>query len=193
MKRTLLVVLAVALVFSGIGAASTHGDLDKDAGMVGPASPVYGMDVAVNNAAISLGLANAGGVAQERAAEAKQAADNNNSQAAGRAAKEAGKVAQRGQNQQDAEGIDKAMTSLQDTIATMESRAEDAPNGEARQGMLTASENMKGAMNNMEEGKQNSREGEEQSDRTPTEGENNQNQTSTDGEQSNQTSTDGEQ
>lgn len=192
MKRTLIGVLVVALAFSGVGAASTHGNLDVGPGMVGPASPVYGMDVAVDNAAIDLGLLNAGGVAQERAAEAKQAADNNDSQAAERAAIEAGNVAQRGQNQQDTEGIDKAMASLQDTIATMESRAEDAPNEEARQGMLTASENMKGAVENMEQAKQNSQEGQGQPDRTPTEGESDQNRTSTEGEQSDRTPTDGE-
>lgn len=191
MKRTLIGVLVVALLFAGVGAASSHGDLDVGPGMVGPASPVYGMEVAVDNAAIDIGLANAGGVAQERAAEAKQAVANNNSQAAERAATEAGQVAQRGENQADAEGIEKAMTSLQDTIATMETRAEDAPNEEARQGMLAASENMKGALSNMEEAKQNSREAEGQSDRTRTEGEQS-NRTSANGEQSDRTATEGE-
>lgn len=155
MKRLTIAVLAVSLFFSGVAVAGTHGDLDVGPGIVGPASPVYGLEVATDNAAISVGLAQAGGVAQERAAEASVAAANDNPRAAARAAEEAGNVAQRADSQQDVKGIDKAMASLNDTITMMETRAENAPNDQARQGMLTASENMRGALSNMEEAKQN--------------------------------------
>lgn len=163
MKRLTVAVLALSLFFSGVTVADTHGGLDVGPGIVGPADPVYGVEVAMDNAAVSVGLAQAGGVAQERAAEASVAAANDNPRAAARAAEEAGNVAQRAESEQDAEGIDKAMASLHDTIAMMENRAENAPNEQARQGMLTASENMRGALNHMEEAQQNRQNAQERS------------------------------
>lgn len=171
MKRIAAVLLVIAFLFVGVGAASTHDDLETGPGMVGPASPIYGVEVAMDNAALSVGVATPGGVAQERAAEAHQAVENNNTQAAERAAKESATVAKRANSQQDADGIQRAMTSLEGTIATMEDRAENASTEEARQGMLTASENMEGAVANMEQARQRSQERRAQANRTARDGE----------------------
>lgn len=139
------------VLLSGVAAADTHGELDVGPGMVGADSPVYGIEVATDKVAMDLGLAQAGGITQERAAEAAAASENNNTDAAVRAAHEAGKAAQRSSSEQDTEGVDKAMASLNNTMTAMQRRADTAPNEQARQGMQTAVDNMAGAMDNMEQ------------------------------------------
>lgn len=120
--------------------------------MVGPGSPVYGLEVAMDNAAVSIGLAKAGEIAKERAAEAQKAADNNNT-AAAKAGKQLENIAQRaGEN--ESESIWTAMNSFQNTITEMEGRIDNAPNENAREGMETALENMRDALQNMEQARQ---------------------------------------
>jgi hypothetical protein len=151
MNKLTVGIVAVALVCSGTAAATTHGELDVGPGVVGPASPIYGLELAVDNAAMSVGLADAGGIVQERAAEASVAASNGNPDAAARAAGSAAAVAQRADSEDDVDGVERAMGSLNSTVTMMETRAENAPNEEARAGMLTAVENMERARSNMEQ------------------------------------------
>lgn len=133
--------------------AAQSNQLDKGPGLIGPGSPIYGLEVAMDNAALGLGLAKAGGLAKERAAEAVQAAERNNSKAAARAGEQLGKVAEKA-SENESEDIETAMASFQETMNKMEQRIEGAPNNQARQGMQTALENMKNAYRNMQEAQQ---------------------------------------
>ncbi|WP_414837128.1 hypothetical protein [Candidatus Nanohalococcus occultus] len=147
-------VVLTALMLLGVQTVTAQSNqLDKGPGMIGAESPVYGLEVAMDNAAVSIGLAKAGEIAKERAAEAQKAADNNNTAAAAKAGKQLEKVAQRaGEN--ESESIEVAMNSFQDTITEMEMRIDNAPNENAREGMETALENMRNALQNMEQARQ---------------------------------------
>lgn len=135
MKR-LITITAIFLFLVGFTAANAHGSLDVGPGMIGADHPLYGLETAWDNAAISIGLKKAGEVAQERAAEAQAAMERNNSQAAARAAQEMSNVAAVASSD-DTEGLQKAEAVLQEVIA-------NAPQ-EAQEGLQTALQNVQQA------------------------------------------------
>ncbi|MFB6167177.1 MAG: hypothetical protein ABEJ62_02855, partial [Candidatus Nanohaloarchaea archaeon] len=134
MRKT-LVLLSTILVLSGAAAAQT--ELDVGPGMVTPDSPVYGLEVAWDNAAMSIGLKNAGTVVQERAAEARAMQRRNNTGAMREAVRQMSHVAERARGG-DAQGLQKAQAVLQQVM-------QRAPE-QARQGLRTALNNMQQAM-----------------------------------------------
>lgn len=137
LRHVTIVVTAFFLLF-GAAAANTHETLDTGPGMVGADSAMYGLELAWDNAATSIGLKNAGTVAQERAAEAHEAAENGNYDAAQRAAENMASVAEKA-NADDVQGVEKAEAVLQRVI-------ENAPS-EAQQGLQTALTNVQNARN----------------------------------------------
>lgn len=151
MKSKLPIIL-VALSVLALPVAAQNQSQNASPGMIAPDSAFYGLETAWDNAAVNVGLKKTGDVAQERAAEAQSMAEENNTKGVEKAANQMNKVAEKAKSD-DAEGIDRAMTSMQDTISKMEQRIGEAPNEEARQGMQTALENMQGAMENMEKAK----------------------------------------
>jgi len=148
MKR-LIPILVIVLLTGLVSAQQTQ--LDKGPGMIQPDSALYGLEVAVDNAGMSLGVMKPGDVAQERAAEAANMAEENKSSEASKAAEQLGKVAQKSSGNDT--GINKALRSMNQTIAKMQKRIQKAPNQQAKQGMQTALQNMKGAMQNMKAAK----------------------------------------
>lgn len=146
--RTKLLIFATvfALVTSPVLAqdqANASENPEVSSGLVGSGSPIYGLEVAIDNAAMRIGLKKAGNVAQERAAEARKASKNNNSKGVQRAAQALEKTANRA-HEQDEEGINRAMNMMQETI-------ENSPNEQARQGMQTALDNMRQAQQQREQ------------------------------------------
>lgn len=126
--------------------------MEKGPGMIGPGSFAYGLETAWDNAAVDIGLKRAGNVAQERAAEVRQAMERNNTKGVQRATRSLERIAEKAQ-ERDKEGIEKAIQMMNQTM-------QNAPNEQARQGMQTA-------LNNMREGQQKRQEAREQSQNTP--------------------------
>jgi vacuolar-type H+-ATPase subunit H len=139
MKRTLLILVSISLLGLPLAAAQQSQNLDRGPGMISSNSPIYGLEVTMDNAAVSVGLAKADGVAQERAAEAKKTADKGNYKAAQKAAKNMEKVAKKAKGNQT-EGLQKAESVLQGVMA-------DAPE-EAQEGLQTALDNVRKAREN---------------------------------------------
>lgn len=127
---------SLALILFAAPAAAQQQDPDVGPGMVGPDSPIYGLEVAWDDAAMSVGLKRAGTVVQERAAEAQQMQERNNTEGMQRAAQEMSNVAERA-TADDTEGLQKAQSVLQ---AVMERAPE-----EAQQGLQTALDNVQQA------------------------------------------------
>ncbi len=134
MRRT-AVLAAGLLVFAAPAAAQQDGQ-GPGPGLVGAGSPLYGLEVAMDNAAVSIGLARAGGVAQERAAEAQQAAENGDARGVERAARAMDGVAKKARSGDEA-GLQRAESVLQEAMA-------DAPQ-EAQQGLQTALDSVRSA------------------------------------------------
>lgn len=134
MNRTLLVA-AFAVMLLPFGAAQST---NSNPGLVSPNSPFYGLEVAVDKAAVGVGLASRGGIARERAAEAARMAEKNNTRGLEKAARQLENVAANA-NEKDAEGIDQA-------IQTLERVRENAPE-QAQQGLTNALENVRKAQN----------------------------------------------
>lgn len=132
MHRFIPVALTIILL-SGFAAAQTT-DLDRGPGMIAPDSPLYGLETAFDNAAVSIGLKSAGGVAQERAAEARKMAEKGDYNAAEKAIRQMSTVAQQARSE-DTEGLEKAESVLQELRA-------DAPE-EAQQGLQAALDNVR--------------------------------------------------
>lgn len=145
MNRTVVAGLALILIAAPAAAQNESSNANNkiNPGLVGPGSPIYGLEIAYDNAAMSVGLKNAGSVAQERAAEARKAMNNNNTQGAQRAAQALDNTASKAK-EADSEGLTRAMEMMNQTIA-------DAPNEQARQGMETALQNMREAMQRQEQ------------------------------------------
>lgn len=144
-----ITVLAFVCLLAGTAAAQS-GALDRGPGVLGPESPLYGLEKAWDSAAVNMGLKNAGDVAQERAAEAQSMLEKGNPGAASRAAKDLQKIAGKA-TEKDQKGIQKAMTAMQDTMSQMQQQLQNAPNDNARQGITTAMQNMQDALSNLEQ------------------------------------------
>lgn len=150
MRRYIVLATAIALLVSG-AAASSHTDFEAKPGLVTPDSPLYDIEMAWENAAVTIGLKQASDVVQERAAEAIQMIENGKPEAAAKAAKDMNRVAKKADA--DDTGIDRAMNALQDAMEQMQNRINNAPNPQARDGMENALDNMQNALNNMKQAK----------------------------------------
>jgi hypothetical protein len=135
--RWILLTLIGSLLISTAAAGQASG-LETGPGFVTPDSPVYGLEVAIDNAAVSIGLMDAGSVAQERAAEAVTMQETGDHQAAIRAASAAGKAVSAAKTGGgNTTGIDTAIDTLQQV-------KRDAP-PEAQDGLNTAIDSLKRA------------------------------------------------
>lgn len=154
---TALLVLAMPILAQN---SSSSQELDINPGVIGPESVFYGFETAWDSAAVDMGLKKAGNVAQERASEAQRAQENGNSEAAQRAVKKMSKVAKKARGENDEEGVNKAMSIVQQTMA-------GAPE-EAKQGLQTALDNMKKAQQQRENSRQGSENVPNQTERNPS-------------------------
>lgn len=128
MKKAIAVFTVLLLVSSAAAQAENLGP-----GMIDASSPFYGLEVALDNAAVSFGMANASKVALERAVEAQAAVEKNDSRAVQRAVGQFNAMAER----RNLTGISQAESVLQGVM-------ENAP-AEAQQGLQTAMENIQKA------------------------------------------------
>lgn len=129
----LFVITLVSCLAAGQANATVQEDDSPGPGWVTPDSALYGLEVAIDNAGMRLGLSAPGNVAQERAAEAREMQLQNKTQAMQRAANEMSKVAKRA-GSQDAEKLQKASDVLQGVI-------DQAP-AEAQEGLQEALSNV---------------------------------------------------
>jgi hypothetical protein len=138
-----LITLSLLAVPATAQNSTNNQSLERGPGLIGAGSPLYSLETAWDNAAVSIGLKKAGNVAQERAAEAKAAQENGNSRAVERATRSLENIAKKaGKN--DEEGLNRAMQTMEEVIA-------NAPNEDAREGMQKALENMRNAQDKREE------------------------------------------
>jgi len=141
MKLRLLAVLL--LLFAGQSAAQTqNSSINPDPGLVKADSPIYGLDVAWDNALQTAGFKSPGDVAVERASEVSVAEKRNHSEAASMALNQFNSVAAEANNE-DVEGLRKSEQILQNV-------SERVPE-EARQGIETALMNVEEAKNRVPE------------------------------------------
>lgn len=140
------VILAVMVLAGAVGTAHAgehdtgHTSSDEKAvtaGMIGADSPLYGLELAFENAAIAIGLQNAGVVAQERVVEAREMLAAGKPEHAQKAVDNLAGIATMARAS-DAEGLNTAMTRMQELLV-------DAPDNNVTEGMRTALENMKQA------------------------------------------------
>jgi hypothetical protein len=148
MKRT-AAIIAAAVLLAGTAAAQAS-ELDTGPGVLGPESPLYGLETKWDKTAVNMGLKDAGDVAQERAAEAQDMLEKRKPGAASRAADDLQNIAGEA-TAEDQQGIQKAQAALQDVMGRMQQRIQDAPNDQARQGVQTAMDSMQNALSNMEQ------------------------------------------
>lgn len=163
-SKVLIGLIALSFLTVSVSAQNSSNDsinqsIDRGPGMIGAGSPIYGLETAWDSAAVSIGIKSAGNVAQERAAEAKQAQEKGNTRAVERATRNLQKVANKSKDS-DEEGINKAMETMEEVIA-------NAPNDQARQGMQNALENMQKAQGKRNEARAQNRGPENNSDMSP--------------------------
>lgn len=133
MRTKLVILIAASLVaalpMAAAQNASQNAEQGPGPGFVTPNSAIYGLEVAYDNAAVSVGLKKAEAVAQERAAEAEEMARRGNYKGAQKAADNMAKIAQKAKGNQT-EGLRQAEQTLQRVM-------DNAPE-EAKQGLQNA-------------------------------------------------------
>lgn len=113
MRRSLIV---VGVLLAAIGmAAAQQTEVESNPGMITAESPFYVVDVALDNAAVDVGLKPPGDVVHERASEALAAADQNDTESVDRALNEMNRVAQAA-TANDTAGLEKAQAVLEAVI-----------------------------------------------------------------------------
>ena len=121
-------ILFITILVSGLAAgqanATTQEHDGPGPGGITPDSALYGLEVAMDNAGMTLGLSSPGTVAQERAAEAQAMQRQNKTRAMQRAANEMSKVAERA-GSRDTEKLQKASDVLQGVINRAPAEAQD--------------------------------------------------------------------
>lgn len=127
------ILLGTILLITPLAAAQS---VQASPGSIGPGSPFYGLDKAWDSFGVSIGLKTASDVVEERAAEARQAANRGEWENARRAAESASSMSGRVRGNQT-EGLQRAEQTLQGVL-------DEAPE-EARQGLSTALENVRNA------------------------------------------------
>lgn len=160
-SKVLIGLIALSFLTVSVSAQNSSNDninqsIERGPGMIGAVSPIYGLETAWDNAAVSIGIKSAGNVAQERAAEARQAQEKGNTRGIERATRNLQKIANKSKDS-DEEGINKAMKTMEEVIA-------NAPNDQARQGMQNALENMQKAQGKRNEARAQNRGPENNSD-----------------------------
>jgi len=98
MKHSLY--LTVTLLFISITTAAPQTNPQGDPGFFGASHPLHQVEVVTDNLAVSFGLSNASNVAQERLAEANQAAIEGKEKAQKRVMKQYNKIAEKARNLQ---------------------------------------------------------------------------------------------
>jgi hypothetical protein len=137
MKRILPVLVFCLLIGVTVVQAGQASGLDSGPGFITPDSPFYQVEVMVDNVAVSVGVKDAGDVAQERAAEASKMQADGKPGAAQRAATAASgavKAAGNGNNR-TAAGIDRAIDTLNDV--------RNNASADTRDGLTAAIDNLK--------------------------------------------------
>ncbi|PSG99507.1 MAG: hypothetical protein BRC29_05315 [Nanohaloarchaea archaeon SW_7_43_1] len=150
--ETKLYIMTITFALLAVPAAAQEEAPDESEpgpGLISSGSMIYGLETAYDNAAMNAGLKKAGNVAQERAAEARQASENNDTKGVEKATKELEKTAGKAEGS-DEEGIERAMRMMRETVR-------NAPNAQARQGMRTALRNMREAQQRRQERRQQGR------------------------------------
>lgn len=135
--------MVVLFTLSTATVAAQSQELDRGPGAISPSSPLYGLETAMDNAAVDIGLAKASNIAQERAAEARKAAEKGNYRGAQKAANQMSKVAKRAKSN-ETQGLEKAESVLQGVM-------ENAPEA-AQQGLQTALQNVQRERERVERG-----------------------------------------
>lgn len=121
MKNTIY--LATVLFLISIGAGAPQTTSQGDPGFIGASHPLHQVEVVTDNLAISFGFANASEVAEERLAEANQAAVQGKEKAQGKALNQYNKIAERARNLGDNQNIQGMLEQVQ------ERTPENASNG----------------------------------------------------------------
>jgi len=116
--------------------------VDVDPGLVDASSPVYGLDVAFDNAAVQLGVRDSGDVAFERASEVSVALERNDSEAVNHSLRELNDVAEAATG--NSTGLDKAQRVL--------TQVRERVSEQARSGIDEALGNVRRAKERMPEG-----------------------------------------
>ena len=129
-------VLAASLLLLAAPAAASNHTEEANPGLVKAGSPLYGMEVAVDNALVGIGLADAGQVAFERASEVAVAHERGNNEAMNRALANLNNVS-KAATSGDAERLNQSISILQGLNETVPE--------EAQQGLSTALENVRNA------------------------------------------------
>lgn len=130
-------VLFIALIlFISTTAAQSNQTAQKqyDSGWIDSGSPLYGMELAIDNAAISIGVKKASKVAQERVAEVEKASKRNNTKGMERATKAFENSAKKAKADETEE--------ISAAEAALEKAIQNAPE-QAQQGLSTALENVR--------------------------------------------------
>lgn len=133
--------LTISLIlFAGLSAAQSSNStgIDSSPGLVKADSPIYGWDVAWDNALQTAGLKSAGEVAVERASEVAVARDRNHTKAAVNAVDQLNYVVGEADNS-DKERLERAEEILNSTSEMLPEQAQ--------YGISNALENVKGAKN----------------------------------------------
>lgn len=133
MMKKLTVLTALLLVAVAPAAAQA---VEPSPGLIGASNPAYGLELAFDDVAMAVGVANPGDIAVERAAEAQQASEDGDSEAAEQAIQAMERATNRA-TEQDREKLDVAESVLQRVKGDLPS--------EASQGINTAIENIQQA------------------------------------------------
>jgi len=134
--------LALILLTSLSTAQNPNSSVSEDPGLVKADSPIYGFDVALDNAFLTAGFTSAGDIAVERASEVAVAEERNNTEAVSKAVDRFNSAAEKADNE-DVEKLRQAETVLQN----VSNRVPE----EAQEGINTALENVRTAKNHVPE------------------------------------------
>lgn len=129
-------VLAAALLLLAAPAAASNHTEEANPGLVKAGSPLYGIEVAVDNALVGIGLADAGQVAFERASEVAVAHERGNNEAMNKALANLNNVSEAATSG-NAEKLNQSISILQGLNETVPE--------EAQQGLSMALENVRNA------------------------------------------------
>lgn len=120
---TRLICIALGLVLLSSGVAGVHETASTGPGLVSADSPLYRVETVVDNIAVKVGVKSVDSVAQERAVEAAEMADNGNYEAAAQAAREVEQLAADTAST-NIDGLQEAETILEDVQSAFPESAE---------------------------------------------------------------------
>jgi len=129
------VLAASVLLLAGSAAASNHTE-DPKPGLVKAGSPLYGVEVAVDNAMVQLGVSDAGQIAFERASEVAVAHERGNNEAMNKALDSLNNISEAATSA-NSEKLNQSISVLEGVNATVPEEAE--------QGLSTALDSVRNA------------------------------------------------